>query len=989
MSASLERAWHQRTGDRITLDDYFAGGGVHGALEAMAEEAFDGLSSSQQNAARRILLRLSAHVNGTWVRRPALAQELAPTTDDDASRALDQLLTWRLVTAGPLTVELTHEALLTRWPRLQIWLAERAAVADQLEFLGTAALTWDHDARPDEGLLRGPRLQGASQWEAAHPDEFTPIEVEFLRSSRLAIDRELRIERGRRRRLSVITAVVAVLAVGAALLTGVAIRERNTASTSARRAVAGKLTAESSTVNDTQLSILLAAAALRLGDTSDSRAALLTALVRPGGALWTAKTSDKLEWVGTSSNARVAWAADDQYNMWRIDTVRHTAKRVFGVPGGSVADLSPDGRYLVTCGWVNSGLRQTNVVKTDNGLIVRTLTSNPSIAAQPKCGQFTRDGRWYLEESISDSVANPYLQLADQLLIYDASHWSAPPRRVKTGGELAGLATSFSTAVVWRTDGSLAILDPASGDLGAFTRRSDLTGCTPNGGCQIAISPDGKWLAYTTASNTHTPKLLSTSMLGAVSADTPGLAAPITRLGFSPDSSQLALTAVDGSVMVVDANRKATTVFNHAGGGTGEFGLAWTRAGSHMGLLTVGHSSELTSWDLTSIPAIVRAGTRRISGDNHGNFANGYYIDRASRVDPKTGNTATVSIYRDDLATGQRISIHVPIQPALGEDVQWFWPSTDGSSATVTVQDTWLQWRVYVANFERRSLTLVYSPKSQDALAHSNSAALSIDGRSVYVAAGLQKIRTVDVASGRVTRTVTVPFGVKGEWPMEILPIGSDRFGKVVAWEQEFDPTFTTATEGLTQPIYARDPRRTLLLIDPTTGKIDGQVQELGLPGALAWSQDGSRLAVAADDGGLAVFDARTLRPVAPRVTETSAMPITVSWSPDGSMLATSRTDGQVLLWDAATLQQLGPGAVLGHNGPVFAFYAQNGNITGFMPSTIDDPLPSRWFSLPGTPSRWLAAACSAVGRDLTAAEWSRYVGDIRQIRVCPNAADH
>ena len=39
LSAALEQAWSNRTGDRLTEDDYRRGGGVSGALETMGERA--------------------------------------------------------------------------------------------------------------------------------------------------------------------------------------------------------------------------------------------------------------------------------------------------------------------------------------------------------------------------------------------------------------------------------------------------------------------------------------------------------------------------------------------------------------------------------------------------------------------------------------------------------------------------------------------------------------------------------------------------------------------------------------------------------------------------------------------------------------------------------------------------------------------------------------------------------------------------------------
>lgn len=69
-------------------------------------------------------------------------------------------------------------------------------------------------------------------------------------------------------------------------------------------------------------------------------------------------------------------------------------------------------------------------------------------------------------------------------------------------------------------------------------------------------------------------------------------------------------------------------------------------------------------------------------------------------------------------------------------------------------------------------------------------------------------------------------------------------------------------------------------------------------PAALAWSADGSQLAVGGGEGGLHLIDAATgavthLGDHAPGVLE-------LAWQPKGSLLASSGQDGAVRLWDLA-----------------------------------------------------------------------------------------
>ena len=59
------------------------------------------------------------------------------------------------------TVEVAHEALLTRWSRLVDWVDEDRRWLTQLQHLSAAARAWDDGGRPDAELYRGSRLEAA------------------------------------------------------------------------------------------------------------------------------------------------------------------------------------------------------------------------------------------------------------------------------------------------------------------------------------------------------------------------------------------------------------------------------------------------------------------------------------------------------------------------------------------------------------------------------------------------------------------------------------------------------------------------------------------------------------------------------------------------------------------------------------------------------------------------------------------------------------
>ena len=196
MSTALVEVWQGRSGATLTAAAYHRAGGVPGALARLAEAAFASLDEPAQAAARRILLRLAeTGEGGVLVRRRVPRRELG---DDPATaRALHELVNRRLLTAGDTGVEVTHEALLTHWPRLAGWLAEDEQGRALRRHLAPAAAEWDVTGRPDAELYRGARLASALDWTGDRLAELTDVERDFLAASRDYADRQLAEETAR------------------------------------------------------------------------------------------------------------------------------------------------------------------------------------------------------------------------------------------------------------------------------------------------------------------------------------------------------------------------------------------------------------------------------------------------------------------------------------------------------------------------------------------------------------------------------------------------------------------------------------------------------------------------------------------------------------------------------------------------------------------------------------------------------------------------
>jgi hypothetical protein len=131
---ALRETWAGREGDRLTAEACTEVGGVPGAIQKTAERAYAALTPAQQEAARRLFLRLVTPGEGQEDTR---ARSAIP--DDPEQRDIINLFSnprTRLLVTGydtlqgttaqagrdvRATVEVAHEALIRRWPTLRAW----------------------------------------------------------------------------------------------------------------------------------------------------------------------------------------------------------------------------------------------------------------------------------------------------------------------------------------------------------------------------------------------------------------------------------------------------------------------------------------------------------------------------------------------------------------------------------------------------------------------------------------------------------------------------------------------------------------------------------------------------------------------------------------------------------------------------------------------------------------------------------------------------
>jgi WD40 repeat protein len=276
MEYALTRLFEQRDAGVLSAAAYHKFGGVLGALGRRAEDCFATLDDDGRQAVRQIMLRLVAvSDSGDDARQRTSLAELAGLAREQAT--IGSVLTLygdnRLLTfdrdprTREPTVEVAHEALLSRWDRLRTWTEDRRDDLLDRRRLGEAVREWNDAHRAPEYLLAGGRLAHFETWAAETDLSLTDDERALLAASRHRVDATATRQTRRRRLIVAGFAVIALLAMGLALVASANQQsaERQAAVSRARELTAAALDALD---EDQQLSLLLALEAAQVGRTS-------------------------------------------------------------------------------------------------------------------------------------------------------------------------------------------------------------------------------------------------------------------------------------------------------------------------------------------------------------------------------------------------------------------------------------------------------------------------------------------------------------------------------------------------------------------------------------------------------------------------------------------------------------------------------------------------------------------------------------------------
>ena len=949
LSTSLLELWRERAGRVLTHAAYVGSGGLHGAIGRLAEHAYARLTADEQAVARVILLRLAVEDDGTFLRRRMPREELELVQGSPAERVVSVLTDARLLTASEEMLEVSHEALLSEWPRLRDWLDEDRDGRRLHAHLAAAAREWNGRGRDEADLYRGPRLSSALEWTAAHDAELNTVEREFVDESRVVGEREVAAERRRNRRLKSLlmgVATLLLLAIAAGIVAAVA---RSRSKHEAGVAVARELGAEAVSAPRIDQAMLLAGEAVRLNRSMQTEGTLLATLLRSPEVLGTITSAilSRPQKIAISPDGRTLAVSDNLSTVRFYDTRNLRVRRVAQHLGytGAVA-YYPDGTKLAAFGGPEPGI---DIVDSRTFRRVRTLRLSPRGSSGPTgcCPPplVTPDGRT--------------LVLVYDMLRPDGSDGQAFVDRwnLRTGRRLPtiGLPLNGANDATFVDHGrrlavggthALAFFDLSSLRL---VRRLPLasTGSITD----ATAAPDGRTVVFGTDDGN-----VSFVRAGGRTTSASGGNSGIYSVRFSPDGRKVVTTSDDGSVIVWDS-QTGQPVSRLAG----HEGLVHSAAFSPGGntLFTSSLDGAVFEW---AVGREQRFGLP-FSLPSHPDFVDGWVAPPLALS--STGSTfASAAGARavDLFATrsGERtraFRVRTPFVTSLAFSPRAALLAVAGAHGVVQL------WSVAGSPHLVRTLAGLRSfngkPETVAAVAFSPDgervAAGDVNDTSGNASYRFGSVSVWDVSTGRRLWRVRN----KGGW---VHTVAFSPNGKLLAAAQDFGGT----------RIY-----------DATTGRLErslhlyGGAQAEGVYSTLAFAPNGT-LATGTVNGILQLWNPQTGASVGGPRLVASAPVSSIAFAPSGNVLATTGgSDGLTKLWTTRGLQQFGadlPGS-RGFWGN--AMYTPDGS------KLVADDSDGHGVIWPASVDAWMQHACSVAGRNFTHEEWARFVGNRPYTQTC------
>jgi len=336
LAFAASRLWEKRNPERglLTRAAYDEIGGVTGALAQHAEATLERIGMEREPLVREIFRNL---VTSQGTRTVIEIDELLSVFKDREAvvDVLHQLVTARLLTTFETedesgkerrSVEIVHESLLAKWPRLVRWQTQDADSAQFRDQLRQQTRLWEERGRPADLLWTGSSYREFASWQERYPGGLTANELSYVQAM------TAEAERLKRRRRRILTATVASLAAVIAIVTTLWIRAQN----AQRLSEANRLNALARLEIDRNPTTALAyaIASLELHDSPPARKFAIEVLLTGPPSIPLFPNSFR---IGRDSlecgceNSRLTWSPDGR---WLAQACAEEAVRVWSRNGG-------------------------------------------------------------------------------------------------------------------------------------------------------------------------------------------------------------------------------------------------------------------------------------------------------------------------------------------------------------------------------------------------------------------------------------------------------------------------------------------------------------------------------------------------------------------------------------------------------------------------------------------------------------------------------
>jgi WD40 repeat protein len=875
---TLDQLWQRRAPPGLlTFAAYEELGGLEGALGRRAEEEFAKLPDDVRAALPSVLRSLVTVGQGARDAPTARPAPLARLPTSSAERRLvDAFLAphARLLVAesdgAEPRVRIAHEALLTHWPR-----ATRQIAADRIDLqlrarLEQAATVWRTTPEQEQDgrlLVAGLPLSEAQDLLTRRRDALDTDVVTYIEQSTSVA--QLR-ESKRVRRFQMLSAVFALLTLGALVGAWLAFQGRTTANLRANQlqdalghllGATAQRFADPVNAETAPVAAALAAEGWRLARTADAWhvahrlpiTGVVAAVLHDNGVSAIAFSSDGTLFASGSDDRTARLVATSTGAELR----RITLDR----PVSSVA-FSVDGHLLV----VGSDDKAARLIDTTTGEEVARIVHDGPVRAVA----FSPDGRLLATGSDDKTVR-----------LFKTGTWEEVGR-VSHGAAVLVLAFSSDSRLLatGSSDKTARVIETA--------RVTETTRVTHGGSVvAVALSPDTRWLA--TGSDDHTARVIDT-MSG---KETLRLLheGPVLSVAFSRDGRLIATGSGDNLARLIDRQKGEviSRILHGREVGIVMFSPDGRRLASGSGdgfgrlidVATARETARISHEGAVGVVAFSPDGRLLATGNGHTPLT----FEHAAKL---TAVMPDRAIARFQAAGGQVLMVSADSGTILGLD-------RFGKGAVI---------------FDVKSRALKRIPHDDQILA----GALSPDGRLLATAVWGTSAKLLQLPQGvEVARidddgqTVAYAFSPDGRWA---TTAHADGMVSLVENATRRELWRTNVTEAIQDVVFSPDTRLLAIvaksgavrIVESATGRRVAQLTLANVSEEFVFSPDGRHIVIGGGSS-LRLFDTATGNSVA--TLAHGGWVLARAFSPDSRLLATGSRDNFARVFDANSGKEL------------------------------------------------------------------------------------